>query len=973
VFDPAPGPRLFALPPGADFAAGLVAGLRARLAGAPPEAMARVTLIVNTARMARRLTELFLAGPPGLLPRIALVTDPPGPPPPGPAEVPALTRQLELAGAVGQLIAAQPDLAPATARFDLARSLAALMDEMAGEAVPPDALAALDLGAHAAHWARTRLFLDVIARAWADAPGPAAAERRRAEHLAARWAARPPADPVIVAGSTGSRGATALLMRAVAALPRGALVLPGFDVDMGASAWAALAGSDGAEDHPQYRFHALLASLGAQPGDVRPWTAAPPPSPARNRLISLALRPAPVTDAWQAEAPDVATAAAAAGLTLIEAPDPRTEARAIALILREAAEGGTRAALITPDRTLARRVAAALDRWRIIPDDSAGEPLGQSAPGRFLRLVARIMGARIAVETLLALLKHPLTASGGGAPDHGLCTLRLEHRLRRRGPAFPDAAALRADLPGDPAEAAWRLWLADCLDRAAAAPAAAPLTDALAAHLALAGALAAGPGGSGDGQLWQAAAGTAARAAMDRLAEAAPACGPVAPADLAALLDDVLGAEDVRSPVEGHPRIAILGTMEARAGGVDLAILGGLNEGGWPALPGADPWLNRAMRRDLGLLLPERRIGLAAHDFQQAAGLPAVVLTRALRDDAAPTVASRWLTRLIGLLDGAGPGGAAALKAMRRRGAERLVLARALDTPPPGAGGPRAARPAPCPPVAARPHELPVTRIATLIQDPYAVYARHVLGLRPLDPLRPEPDPPLRGTVLHRVMARFVRETAGGLPAPAAARARLLAIAAEEMATQVPWPAARRQWLAGLGAIADNFLRDEARRRAGAVPVLTETRGEMTLAGGAFRLIAVADRIDRRADGRLIVCDYKTGRIPGATDVARGDRQLPLEAAIAEAGGFAGLPAAPVAGLRYIGLGATAGEVDRWQDGLIADSVDGLESLLAAWARRETGYAARARLARAAARDYDHLARRGEWDDADPAIPEAVG
>ncbi|HBG97466.1 MAG TPA: double-strand break repair protein AddB [Rhodobacteraceae bacterium] len=973
MFDPDPQPRLFALPPGVDFARELVDGLRARLAGAPPEAMARVRLIVNTRRMARRLFEVFQDGPPSLLPKIALVSDPGGLP--ADPEAPPLARELELAGAVGQLIAAQPDLAPPAARFALGRGLAALMDEMAAEGVEPAALDSLDVGAHAAHWARTRLFLSVIARAWGGPPGRAAAERARVAALLAQWRAAPPCDPVIVAGSTGSRGATAMLMQAVAGLPQGALVLPGFDFDMPAEAWAALA-TDRAEDHPQHRFHALLAGLGTGPEAVRRWTDRSPPSPARNRILSLALRPAPVTDAWRAQAPDAATAAAAvAELTLVEAPDPRAEALAIALILRQAAEGGERAALITPDRVLARRVTAALDRWRLRPDDSAGMPLGQSAPGRFLRLVAQIMATRLDAETLLAALKHPLTHSGATPDRHGLFVARLELRLRRHGPAFPDAAALRPGNRQDAAEAQWRDWLVDWVAAATAGSGAtAPLPQTVARHRALAEALAAGPGGSGAGALWEETAGEVARAAMDRLAEAAPAGGRVTPADYATLLDTVLAGDEVRSPVEGHPRLLIQGTLEARAGGLDLAILGGLNEGGWPSLPAADPWLNRAMRRALGLPLPERRIGLAAHDFQQAAALPRVVLSRAARDDEAETLPARWLTRLTGLLAGSGPGGQAALAAMRGRGAAWLALGAALETPAAGTGGQRAGRPAPRPPLAARPRALSVTRVGLLVRDPYAVYARHVLGLAPLDPLRPEPDPPLRGIVLHHVLARFIEETRSGLPAAAAARARLLAIADAVLTAEVPWPATRRQWRAELAAVADGFLRDEGRRRCEATPALIEGRGELPLDAGRFRLTAIADRIDRRPDGALVVYDYKTGKPPSQREVRNGDRQLPLEGAIARAGGLDGLAPGPIAGLRYVGLGTAPGEVERLEDGLIEESIAGLERLLAAYRQHDTGYTARARLGRKDRDgDYDHLARRGEWDEGDAPRPEDVG
>ena len=884
-------------------------------------------------------------------------------------------RRLDLARAVAALLQVQPDLAPRSAAFDLADSLAALMDEMKGEGVTPDDLAALDVGDHSAHWARSRQFIDVITRHWAPGHAPDAEERLRlaASHLAEVWAKTPPPDPVIVAGSTGSRGATALFMQAVARLPRGAVVLPGFDFDMKQAVWDALDAAAGAEDHPQFRFARLMRALEIAPGDVTRWTGAAPAAPARGPLISLALRPAPVTDQWREEGPALPDiGAATAGLTLIEAPGPRAEALAIALCLRAAAEAGETAALITPDRVLTRQVTAALDRWGILPDDSAGLPLPLSAPGRLLRLTAAARAEPLTAEGLLALLAHPLTHSGAGRGPHLRRTRELELELLRGGPPFADLDALRvwaAARDRDPGAAAWADWIAAVLSPGHA-PGARPLAEHLADHLAMTENLAAGPGAGGSGTLWEEAPGEAALAVAVALTAAAPAGGEMGAADYAALFRSVLEGEEVRTPAKSDPRIMIWGTLEARLQSADLMILAGLNEGIWPPLPAPDPWLNRAMRQEAGLRLPERQIGLSAHDFQQAIAAPRVVLSRAIRDAEAPTVPARWMNRLGNLLGGIGPAGEAALAAMRARGQGWLDMAATLETP--AAPVPPAPRPAPRPPVAVRPSRLSVTRISTLIRDPYAIYAREVLRLRPLDPLRPEPDPPLRGTLIHEVLHRFVEETRDGLPGDA--RARLMAIAEEVLTRGAPWPAARRFWLAGLDRVADWFLAGEAARRAGASPAALECRGKLQMAEADFTLSAEADRIDRSPDGRLLIYDYKTGSLPSEKQVRLFDKQLPLEAAMAERGAFEGLDPAPVAGLTYIGLGSDPKTRDVLTDGLIAEVWADFQRLLAAWADPATGYTSRARAERRKDRfDYDHLARLGEWDESDPPVPEDVG
>jgi ATP-dependent helicase/nuclease subunit B len=975
---PEPGPRLFGLPPGADFPALVVRGLRERLAGAPPETWAATRVYVNSDRMRDRIATILAAEGANLLPRIAVVTDigrdtvAPGLPP----AVPPLRRRLELSVLIGRLLDRLPDLAPREALFDLADSLGDLLDEMQGEGVHPDVIASLDVSDHSGHWQRTRDFMAIVAPYFtADAPPDAEARQRRmVEELAAQWQANPVQTPVIVAGSTGSRGTTLRLMQAVAALPQGAVILPGFDPDLPPAVWQGMGDALTAEDHPQFRFRRLLDALNLSPDAVRPWASDPPPSADRNRLISLSLRPAPVTDQWLTEGaalPDLRQATAA--LTLIEAPDPRAEALSIALILRRAAEEGNRiAALVTADRALARRVTAALDRWGIRPDDSAGRPLAQSAPGRFLRMVAALPGARLSGDVLLALLKHPLTASGEARGAHLRLTRALEMRLRRHGPAYPEAGdilkfATRQDDPDTPA---WAGWVAACLT--AINPHPRPLAGALDDMLTLARMLAAGPGGEGSGSLWDEGAGAEARRAMQALTEAADAGGEVTPADLARLLDSVLAGRVVRETAEAHPRIRIWGPREARVQGADLLILGGLNEGGWPAMPAPDPWMNRTMRHQAGLLLPERQIGLSAHDYQQAAGAPEVVLTRARRDAEAETVPSRWLNRLVNLMAGLPDRhGPEALAAMRARGADWLALVRVVENP--GARVAPAPRPAPVPPVGLRPRLLPVTDIRTLIRDPYAIYAKRILGLYRLNPLRAEPDARLRGSVLHKVMERFISERTEDEP-PEATRARLSATTAAVLADEVPWPAARLLWQARVDRAADVIL--AAGARPGARALVVEQTGVATLAGLGFTLTARADRIDELADGRIHIFDYKTGSPPSKREQAHFDKQLILTAAIVENGGFTELGGPrSVEGVTYVGLGSSAKlETTPLSPDEIGAAWDSLARLIAAYLQPDKGYPSRRAVQWTRfPGDYDHLARFGEWEMTELAAPQPVG
>ena len=973
LFD-APGPHVFALPPGADFPAELVRGLRERLMHQPPQSMAEVQLYVNTSRMRRRIVDLFCETGAGFLPQIRLITElgeetmladiPPA--------IPPLRRRLELAALIARLIDADPSFAPRSAIYDLADSLARLMDEMQGEAVTPADIAALDVSGHSDHWTRTLQFLGIVT-GYLAANGAADAEARQrqvVERLAEAWQTNPPQGPVIIAGSTGSRGTTALFMRAVATLPQGALILPGFEFDMPVQVWAALDTALTGEDHPQFRFRALLDGLSIPPSAVILWRDIAAPNPARNALIALSMRPAPVTDQWLTDGPNLADlAGATAGMTLIEAASPHAEALAIAMILRKAAQDGRTAALITPDRGLTRQVSAALDRWRILPDDSAGKPLALSAPGRLLRHVAGLFGQRLTAEALLTLLKHPLTATGADRGLHLKLTRDLELHLRRNGPAFPTGADLIRWAKGEDA-ARWAAALAAALDGLADVSTR-PLATHIDHHRTLAETLARGTADSGTGALWAENAGINGQAVMDNLASEAAYGADMSPQDYNSLFTAVLNQGEVRDPSQPHPRIMIWGTLEARVQGADLVILGGLNDGSWPKLPDPDPWLNRDMRQKAGLLLPDRQIGLSAHDYQQAVGAREVVLTRAHRNADAETVASRWLNRLTNLLEGLPKiGGDVALGAMKARGAEWIALAAALEDPDEAVSP--APRPAPRPPVKHRPNELFVTSIARLIRDPYHIYARYILKLYPLNPLHQSPDARLRGQTLHTVLEAFVK-TRPPAETLAEARDRLLQTASAILETEVPFPASRALWLARLARAADTFLDFEANE--GGTPMLLEDIGSTVLQSLDFTLKARPDRIDILSDGRLNIIDYKTGAPPGDKQQKQYDNQLLLQAAMAQRGGFGASLPTDVARITYIGLGTNPKIVPTD----ISDDVTGpiwekLHLLIGKYMTRAQGYPSRrAMFLERDVGDYDHLARYGEWQQSDWPMPEDVG
>lgn len=957
------GPRVWAAPATAPFLRLLARRLLDDLSDPDnPFALAQAVILVPNRRSARALLEAFAeeAGAALLLPAIRPIGD--------------LDEDPEVWGPASLTFAAPEAIDPLRRRFELARllrardaasggaedpvhalagadELAALLDAAAAAELPDwSALETLVGERHlAGHWAQSAQFLQIIADYWpkrlaADGlADPGARRTHLIKALADLWRAAPPAGPVIIAGSTGSLPAVRGLMAVVAGLPRGCVVLPGLDTDLDDAAWDAIG-----PQHPQATLKATLSVFGLdrRATPIVPGFVETAPAKARRALIREALAPADVTADWLRRLEDLGGVSVlhqgAKGLARIDCRSEDEEAAVCALLLREALETpGRTAALVTPSLALARRVAGKLARYGLELPVAPGPPLVETDIGRLLRTLTDLVADDADPVALAALIRHPRVRLEGD----GEALIRAHLNGPRR---YQNLAAICAAAQGAALQTALAL-----------AQALAPMQDgALEAlpNFAEAIGLAAEALCGGATAVWIGPDGETAIRTLHQLRSEGDGLGALDAQAAARVLADVLARAAAPAMLAAeHPRLAILGPLEARLQSRDLLILGGLNEGTWPQPPQEDAFLSRPMRAALGLVSPDQRIGQAAHDFAQFACAPEVVLTRAERQGDQPSVASRWLWRLEALLKAGGLGG------LDRPGPDLRRLAAELARP-------IVRRPASAP----RPRlnageaiaRVSVTAAETLIRDPYGYYARHILGLTVLRPVGAERDARERGTAIHLAIERFCR--AGGGDGAALLDQLEQAHAAFGLPAQrLPIERAR------LELAAETFAAWHGARLREGAQVHLEIGGLYRLASGAD-LFGRADRIDVFADGRVDIVDVKSGGSPTANQIKIGIApQLALEAAILAAGGFEGVAARAVTEVGFFRFRrAEPGfEPVSYKDGAAvaaAEALAGLERLIRQYTEDHLAFLSRPRPKfMNEAGDYDRLARRAEWADAE--------
>lgn len=884
------GPSVYSIAAHRGFADALVAGLVPRYAEADL-GLARLTLLLPSTRAVRTVTEAFIrhfgaeSQPGMLMPRMAVVGDLDLDEtlgalldPLGASDIPPaveLTRRwLTLAQLVDQAMAAlgrDPKPTPA-GRLRIAHEIGQTMDRLLVEGVAPDDLwqepVMQALAEVASHWSEnTKLFYTVqtIWLAELQRLGMVDAATRRNmlfARAAKRWRDHPPTSPIVAAGVTSAAPELAKLLRVVADLPNGAVVLPDFDLALDDAVWDELGRAgrgDSPEDtafargdavtHPQYHLKLLLNRMGVARGEVLPWhrRGLGAAEPRRSHAISSLFLPPQASTGWVELPPEKRRLT---GVRIMESANPEEEAQAIALLVREALEvPGKRVAVVTPDRGLAARVAAHLRRWNIEADDSAGRPLSQTPAGRLLLLLAEVAAEEAAPVPLMALLEHPLAGLPFGRADWLDHARALELALRGPRPA-PGFAPLRGFVLrlGEKSRGIADWWteietiLAPLLPREEDEPLLADQLDALAAAgEALCGA-----------QLWAREDGRALSAFIDDLRLHAREVGlGLASADLATVLREAMERVAVRPPYGGHPRVAIYGLLESRMSRADLVICGGLNEGSWPPRPAPDPLLAPPVMRALGVPGADFRIGLSAHDLAGALGAPEVVLSRAARDESGPAIPSRFLLRVKALL------GETLLESHEEKAA--VDLARVLDAA--SAEPPPYPRPEPRPSAEQRDVPIAVTALDRLLGDPYQFYASAILGLRPLDALDAEPSAAWQGTAAHKILERWhvAREDDPRAPLKPIAESVL-----EEMNAH---PLMRSLWRPRLMAALE-WVEAQIDAEPEREVIAVERKGEMIVDG--VRIHGRADRIDRLPGGELAIVDYKTGKPPSWAMVQEG-------------------------------------------------------------------------------------------------------
>jgi ATP-dependent helicase/nuclease subunit B len=1002
-------PRVYTIPPSAPFLETLIGALKngrllAGFPGASPLALSDATLFLPTRRACTLVREAFLdaIGTDAVaLPRIVALGEIDEdelafadaaigaeaielPPSLRPLERRLMLSRLVLAWSA-RLKPAKGDPAlivhsPAAA-LALADDLARLIDDMTTRQVSWDMLDKLVPENLDRYWQLTLDFLKIARVAWPailderGAIDPAArrdllieAERRRLERHDG---------PVIAAGSTGSMPATAKLLATIASLPRGAVVLPGLDTDLDDAAWNLIGGTRDeppVSGHPQIAMHALLRRMKIERREV----VILGDTAARAKLVSEAMRPSAATERWIDRIDEAERAAALADVAVVEAANAEEEALAIAVALREAVHERKSVALVTPDRALARRVGAALGRWGIAADDTGGDPLPDTEAGVFARLAAAAGLGGLAPVTLLALLKHPRFRLGATAGAHTRAVAALELAVLRGPRPRPGSAGLthalatlrnsvlhgsdpRTKLKPADLDAAQRLIeaLSAALQPLEAAPRSLTFAGLADLHTQALRALSRDETGAeiafadDDGE-------QLAQALEEIVAQ--PDTPVVSADDYPELFEIAIADRTCRRGGRPGAQVRIFGLLEARLVHVQRVVLGGLVETVWPPDARNDPWLSRPMRLELGLDLPERRIGLTAHDFAQALGTREVILSRAAKLAGAPTVASRFTQRL------AAVAGETQWKNAIARGEKYLHWARDLDR---AENIKAVTRPRPRPPLEARPRQLSVTEIEHWLRDPYTIYAKHILRLAPLDAVDTPPGARDRGTVIHGAIGEFTETYAKGLPAdPLGA---LIALGEKHFAALQDYPEARAFWWPRFVRIAHWFVAWEAVRRDNALVLHAETKGRLEIPTDTrtFTLTTRADRIERLRDGTFAILDYKTGQAPTARQVAAGlSPQLTLEGAILAAGQFEGIEPGVLGGYAYVSLRGRdpAGEerLIQFDDGTPAfhaeKALARLKGVIARFEDVETPYRALVSpMWKTRYGDYDHLARVMEW------------
>lgn len=843
--------------------------------------------------------------------------------------------------------------------FELAKGLAEFIDEVNRESLDFEGLASLAPENLASHWQQTLDFLEIISRKWPQellqehAIDVVTYRNKMLLDLCNNWQKNPPDYPIIAAGSTGSQPATAQLLKTIASLPQGMVVLSAIDKEMSEEEWEQVG-----DTHPQFMLKKLLEKLEMQRLEVRLLSPCDPHNDKELCLRTIFAPPA-ATANWATI--NIPAETSLKHIKLLEADTLLDEARAIAITLRNVLETPQKtAALITPDRTLARMVCTQMQRFGVAVDDSAGKPLSQSASACFMRLAIEMVASRFAPATLLALLRHPFAACGLSPAKCRKLSRELELSLLRGIRRKDGLEGLRKAATSE--ELAEFLSVLEEktkeLTKVFLPHSSATLKNLLTQHIELCEFLASGEDSQGAAVLWSGDAGNALAEIIAQWNSNADILPIIEPLTYPALFDSLLSTQSYHSNAGLHPRLHILSPMEARLQNYDMVILSGLNEDSWPKRSDASPWISRPQRAAFGLPSYERAIGQSAYDFSVQLFASEVLLTRARKIEGTPTVPSRWWVRFKTLLAGRHPDFFVNLNQEDYFREAQNILEKPSDIS-------QVFTPAPNPPLSARPRKLRVTAIDEWLRDPYAIYAKYILKLRSLEELDREPDASDFGNIIHKALDSFTRLFPSELPEDV--YEKLLEQGNIAFADFIDRPAVACLWFPRFETMASWLLFEEKNRRDNLQKIYSEISGEwqFEVDKKTFTISTRIDRLELQKDGKYTLIDYKTGAVPLKKHLEAGlANQLPLCALIVELGKLTGeITPSIVEKLQYWKLSGSENkceivevELDKQQ------TKTRVEELIRKFDNPNQPYTAQTDANLLRYNDYEHLTRRKEWE-----------
>ena len=845
--------------------------------------------------------------------------------------------------------------------YALAENLAALIDLSYNENLDFSRLSEIVPAEFAAHWQESLELLKIITEYWPQIlreRNKADTVKRRNQLLEAElklWQQSQTKQKIVVAGSTAAFPLQKQLVKTVLNLPNGEVWLYGLDSCLEDSGWAQID-----ENHPQFELKELLDYLQIDRGSII--NLPQKTFSSRERLVSEIMRPAAASAEWRSLSSNPLPKENFEGIHLLNCDDIRQEAQAIALLIRNTLEMPEKtAALATVDRNLARRVVSELKRWNIVADDSAGQPLSLTPIGVYLRQIINVLENDFSQVSLLSLLKHPFTSCGQNPAIFNQKVRKLELSWRKKEDLSPELAEFITGIK--------EIFAPLCeLYRQGGTD----LQQFFTSHIKTAELLADTDIKTGDKIIWKNDAGAVASKFVSDFMQNCVILGKIKPHDYLAFLESMLIEQNVRVRYGMHPRVKILGPIEARLTQFDVTIIGEVNEGVWPKLPTADLWMSRPMKKDFGFPLPERNIGVAAADFAHLLNAKKVYLTRAERVDGTPTNKSRWWLRFETIL-AANFGNQKEDKAKyeflydNKYSLWAKYLERATEQK-------RISAPEPRPPLPLRPRKLSAVNFEMLMRDPYTIFAKYILKLYPLEELDEDVVYRDYGNIVHAVIEKFNNIYNTGAYPPDAEQ-QLLKLGEAEFAANNISLDIKAFWWPKFVKTAAWLVETEKNYRSEVKKVYNEVTGSLDFAsdGGKFTITAKADRIDETIDGHLNVLDYKTGKARTLKEIITGMApQLPIEGLIAEKGGYAGIPAKKVSTLRYWRLGKEeiAANSEQSQKGL-ERTMSYLQTLIAYFDKETTPYYAKPNPHDAPDySDYDHLSRFLEWSVRDEQAKE---